>query len=231
MMNKMTALLHWTGAAGTYNDTPTDSVLNATNQDVEECPARHDDATTTAKRRQFRTPHCTHNVCLHAVVQLVPQDFRRHVPDRAAPRAQEHGLVTDRGQAEVGDLQVELIVQQNIFGLQVAVAHALRVAVVQSCEQEGENTHPQAQTNRQRSNSTPKHALAGFHPRPTRIASQRRPTQQPDGCTSTQGPQERHTAAEKSNTGSHNVGGTREVGGREGVQSITADSYQPAISW
>jgi hypothetical protein len=56
-----------------------------------------------------------------------------HVANGATPSAQQDGVVRQGRQPKVGDLEVEVTVQQDVLGLQVSVANALGVAVVQGC--------------------------------------------------------------------------------------------------
>eukprot|EP00965_Chrysotila_dentata_P130698 4321384-Pleurochrysis_carterae.AAC.2 len=68
-----------------------------------------------------------------AVVALVGENLGRHVVGRAARRVQQRRVVVravERAQPKVGDLEHRLLVEQQVLGLKVAVAHALPVAVL-----------------------------------------------------------------------------------------------------
>nr|CAB3483086.1 unnamed protein product [Digitaria exilis] len=86
----------------------------ASEENVEDDPARPD-------------------VGLGAVVALVPKHLRRDVPRRAAERVQQPvgaGVVGERAESEVDDLEVPGVVDEQVLGLEVAVEHPPRVAEV-----------------------------------------------------------------------------------------------------
>lgn len=75
-------------------------------------------------------------VDLLALVALLGVEFGRHVPLGAQDGLElaVGVLVEQRGEPEVGHLQVEVLVEKHVLGLQVAVRVPLRVQVKQGCQ-------------------------------------------------------------------------------------------------
>mmetsp|Transcript_24622 Transcript_24622/g.50855 ORF Transcript_24622/g.50855 Transcript_24622/m.50855 type:complete len:247 (+) Transcript_24622:1274-2014(+) len=75
------------------------------------------------------------HVGLVAVVHLPREDLRRLVRARAARCAQELAARVERGEAEISHLELEILVEEDILRLDVAVIHPHTVALAQREEQ------------------------------------------------------------------------------------------------
>ena len=70
------------------------------------------------------------DVDLLTTVLLTRDDLRRSVVRRAASRAQRHAIFDRVGEAEVDQLDVVVLIEQQILWLQVAVNHLVEVRVL-----------------------------------------------------------------------------------------------------
>mmetsp|Transcript_3398 Transcript_3398/g.7606 ORF Transcript_3398/g.7606 Transcript_3398/m.7606 type:complete len:221 (+) Transcript_3398:187-849(+) len=70
------------------------------------------------------------HVHLGSGVELARDDFGRRVVGRAAARLEEVAVLHDVGEAEVGDAELLVAVEQQVLRLEVAVHHRVLVAVL-----------------------------------------------------------------------------------------------------